>query len=141
MAAFAAQIKARNFLIKLDTNGVNPSALGALIKENLLDFVALDFKTTREKEKIFGRSGIFEAFLESLNLLVQNSVDFIVRTTLHSEILGADDLAKMREILDKNGYTKPHFLQHFVGDKKTLRPLSPHDRARFAGLKNVVVTN
>ena len=43
------KIKALGYKIKLDTNGSNPEVLEKLISKNLLDFVAMDVKTSLEK--------------------------------------------------------------------------------------------
>ena len=40
-------VKELGFLIKIDTNGSNPNVLKQLIKSNLIDYVALDFKGTK----------------------------------------------------------------------------------------------
>ena len=37
------------FLIKVDTNGSQPKVLEKLIEEQLIDYVALDFKGPKEK--------------------------------------------------------------------------------------------
>ena len=44
-----AEIKARGFLVKLDTNGTNPEMLLGLINDGLVDYVAMDIKNSPEK--------------------------------------------------------------------------------------------
>ncbi|MFP4482981.1 MAG: anaerobic ribonucleoside-triphosphate reductase activating protein, partial [Thermovirgaceae bacterium] len=48
LADFAGRIRDLGFLVKLDTNGTQPQALGALLEEGLLDFLAMDVKTSLE---------------------------------------------------------------------------------------------
>lgn len=49
---FIKQIKALDFLVKLDTNGTNPVLLEMLINNGLLDYIAMDIKAPLEKYKI-----------------------------------------------------------------------------------------
>ena len=46
---FIKLVKNLGFLIKVDTNGSQPKVLEKLIKEKLIDYVALDFKGPKEK--------------------------------------------------------------------------------------------
>ena len=43
------KIKSLGYLVKLDTNGSNPSLLEELIDEKLVDYVAMDMKNSYEK--------------------------------------------------------------------------------------------
>ena len=43
------EIKARGFLVKLDTNGTNPEMLSSLISDGLVDYVAMDIKNSPKK--------------------------------------------------------------------------------------------
>ena len=43
---FISSIKALGFLVKLDTNGTNPDILERLFQQKLVDFVAMDIKTS-----------------------------------------------------------------------------------------------
>lgn len=42
---FIAKIKAMGYLVKLDTNGSNPSMIKLLYEQRLIDYVAMDIKT------------------------------------------------------------------------------------------------
>jgi pyruvate formate lyase activating enzyme len=41
-----SEIKERGFLVKLDTNGAFPKVLEKLLENNMLDYVAMDIKTS-----------------------------------------------------------------------------------------------
>jgi len=45
------KIKQMDFLVKLDSNGSNPSMLKRLFDQKLLDFVAMDLKHRQEKHQ------------------------------------------------------------------------------------------
>ena len=48
LPAFAWRIKSRGFDVKLDTNGSNPGMIENLLKEKIVDYVAMDVKAPKE---------------------------------------------------------------------------------------------
>ncbi|WP_419773629.1 anaerobic ribonucleoside-triphosphate reductase activating protein [Halarcobacter sp.] len=108
------EIKEFGFKIKLDTNGSNPKLLETLLKRNLLDFVSLDFKSTKEKFKDITKSSLYERFISSLKLLTNSSINYEVRTTLHRDLLDEKDINKMQKVLSENGYKKTFYIQNFL---------------------------
>ncbi len=84
---FIIECKNLDYLVKLDTNGSNPKILCELIKENLLDYVALDVKTTlKDYQKVCGRGANYENVIKSLNLLKESSLKWEIRTTLYPDL-------------------------------------------------------
>ena len=67
-------IKELGFLIKIDTNGSNPNVLKQLIKSNLIDYVALDFKATRSNFQQITKSDLFPQFEKSFESLQEIKV-------------------------------------------------------------------
>ena len=107
-------IKALGYKIKLDTNGSNPKQLEKLLKKNLLDFVALDFKAPKEKFKTITKSNLYDKFIQSLQLLVESEIKYEVRTTLHNDLLNEDDINEMQTILIENDYKESYYIQNFL---------------------------
>ena len=114
------EIKQRGFAVKLDTNGTNPKMLAELIKEGLLDYVAMDIKNSPERYAenagLNAECGmqnaelIFDKVKQSAALLMEGRVDFEFRTTLAKELHSAEDM----EIIGKwlSGGEK-YFLQTY----------------------------
>lgn len=119
------------FELKIDTNGSRPDVLRQLVEENLVDYVALDFKALPENYWKVTRSDLFCAFEKSLENLLDSTVRFEVRTTVHSELLSHQDLEQMGNWLREKGYTGSYFLQHFRGDKETLEGLGESQKADY----------
>ena len=104
-----AEIKARGFLVKLDTNGTNPEMLLGLINDGLVDYVAMDIKNSPEKYpqtvglnaecRMENAELLLSAVKESASLLMQGRVDFEFRTTLMSELHTAEDMRAIGEWL------------------------------------------
>ena len=115
-----ASTKQLGFSAKVDTNGSRPAVLNALIKQGLVDYVALDFKALESRYQPVTRSGLFPAFAESLALLIAGDIPFEVRTTVHSELTSGEDLRMMVAYLQRAGYTGNYYLQHYVNDVPVL---------------------
>ena len=121
---FIKLVKNLGFLIKVDTNGSQPKVLEKLIKEQLIDYVALDFKGTKEKFFAITKSDFYSQFLSSFQLLQLSTVPFEIRTTYHSSLLNPEDIISMQEILLELGYDKTYYLQNFRNYQNTIAPLS-----------------
>lgn len=113
LTLFCHKIKELGFKIKLDTNGTNPTQLQKLIDAKILDFIALDYKAPKEKFYAITHSKNFDAFSDSLNLLLASNIEFEVRTTLHADLLDEKDINTIMDDLKKRGYTKTYFIQEF----------------------------
>lgn len=107
-------IKKLGFKIKLDTNGSNPILLKQLIKSDLLDYVALDFKSPENKYKTITKSSLYSEFIKSLNVLQNSSCKYEVRTTLHNDLLDVEDINIMQKVLIDNNYNQDFYIQKFL---------------------------
>jgi len=125
------EIKKLGFLVKIDTNGSNPDRLMGLIKENLVDYIALDFKATTAKFRAITQSDLFLKFSKTLNYLIQSGFPFEVRTTLHSELLNKADISEMIGFLEEKGYHGSYYLQNYRNDSETIGHLNNSARNGF----------
>ena len=107
------KIKELGYLVKLDTNGTNPSIIKELYKEGLIDYIAMDIKNSYKKYPITaGKKSIDnEAIKESIEFLLHSGVDYEFRTTIVNELHAIDD---MKEIAQMIKGAKRYFLQMFV---------------------------
>ncbi len=121
------EVKKMGFLIKIDTNGSNPAVLEALMVEETIDYVALDFKSTMEKFAKVTHSNLYNKFEKSLRLLIDSQVDFEVRTTFHSALLSIENLNEMVGILENFGYQGNFYVQLFRNTGKTISRLPEHE--------------
>lgn len=114
LEAICHAISALGFNIKLDTNGSNPELLKRLIDRRLIDFVAMDFKATKDKFKEITKSNYYDKFIESLKHLNSSTIEYEVRTTLHNDLLDEDDINEMQKVLVDNGYENNYYIQNFL---------------------------
>lgn len=108
------KIKELGFEIKLDTNGTRPQVVQKLLDEDLLTYIALDYKAPAGKFVTITANREYDRFHETLQLLCsQNKVNFEIRTTVHGSLLTAKDISTMQEHLHDSGYSGVHYLQNF----------------------------
>ncbi len=116
---FVKKIKKLNFLVKLDTNGYLPKILEKLMKENLLDYVAMDIKAPKEKyQKYTGKKIDISNIEKSIKILKSSGIDYEFRTTLSPGIL-KEDIFKIAKWISP---ARAYFLQEFLSTKTVINP-------------------
>lgn len=120
---FIKEIKAMGFAVKIDTNGSNPKILNSLIRDQLIDYVALDYKSLPHTFKELTQSGLFSEFQETLSLLIQSNIPFEVRTTFHSSLITESDFIEMIKYLESQNFEGNYYVQHFMDNVPTLSNL------------------
>ena len=128
LLAFCRSIKILGYKIKLDTNGMRPDVIKALIDNKLIDYVALDYKAPEAKMDEICGGGSEKRFWESFKILHQSGIGFEVRTTFHPELLDEEDIISMAKSLKRKGYDREYYVQIFQGGMKTIGNLSSSNR-------------
>jgi pyruvate formate lyase activating enzyme len=86
-------IKSLGFLVKLDSNGCNPAMLRDLIDSKTVDYVAMDVKAPLDDYgKAIGVDLKVDGIVQSIQLLMQNRVDYEFRVTVDRSLLDEADL-------------------------------------------------
>ena len=113
IADFIRKVRETGMPVKLDTNGSYPEKLRELVKEGLVDYVAMDIKNSKEKYPV--TVGLEKCDIgkieESVSFLLSGAVDYEFRTTVVKEFHTAEDIAS---ITDWISGAKRYFLQGFV---------------------------
>ena len=109
---FCANVKALGFALKLDTNGTNPALLRALIDGGLIDYAAMDIKSSRERYgTVCGIEGFDIAPVEeSVRILMEGRIPFEFRTTVVRELHRVEDFAAIGAWIEG---APRYFLQSF----------------------------
>ena len=114
LPSFISKIRALGYSVKLDTNGTHPEMLESLIRDGLVDYVAMDIKNTKEKYAL--TAGLDESFdistiERSIDVIMKKAPDYEFRTTVVRELHTPEDLVAISEwITDAKNY----FLQKYV---------------------------
>lgn len=90
------EIKKLHLKIKLDTNGTNPNLLKKIIKENLVDYIAMDIKNTWEKyEETIGAKVDLEKIKTSINLIETSKIPYEFRMTINKTMHQKNDILEV----------------------------------------------
>ncbi|MEW6069597.1 MAG: anaerobic ribonucleoside-triphosphate reductase activating protein [Candidatus Thermoplasmatota archaeon] len=129
---FAGALKNLGFGIKLDTNGSIPEMIEKLIKAQLVDYVALDFKAPFEKYNLVtGANAPIHSIKESVSILMNSNIDYEFRTTLVPTLLDENDVLEIARYIKG---CKRYVLQQFVPQQarsERLGGLQPYRKEKF----------
>ena len=107
---FIKKIKAIGYDVKLDTNGSNPEVIEKLINEGLVDYIAMDIKTSFIKyNDITNRNVNLDKIKKSIELIKSNNINYEFRTTVIKQFVSYEDLIKILNYLNCDRY----YLQKF----------------------------
>lgn len=124
---FIRKIKKLGFLIKLDTNGTNPAMLERLIKDKLIDYVAMDIKAPLEKyEKVTKSKVNLKDIQKSVDIIRNTGIDYEFRSTILPKLHSKEDILAIGKWLKGS---KRYFLQQFRPEKtldKKLQKENPY---------------
>ena len=76
------RIREMGFLVKLDSNGTAPEILKPLLREKLLDYVAIDIKNAPSQYAETCGADVIEYVEKSVALLKNSNIDYEFRTTV-----------------------------------------------------------
>jgi len=142
LTEFIRKIKQKGFLVKLDTNGSDPDYLKELIKEGLIDFVAMDIKAPLEDyNKAANVKVDVQAVKESVQLLLSGKIDHEFRTTVVPTITGMAEIEGIAKLITG---AKKYVIQQFEPENCKdieLRKLKPYDRETIAKMMRIAEKN
>ena len=127
------EVKALGFLVKIDTNGSNSKVVKQLIHDNLIDYVALDFKALKPNYNAITKSNLFDEFENSFELLLASTIPFELRTTYHSELISDVELDEMIHFLEYKKYKGNYYIQYFRNNVETIEKL-PFSKNKITSL-------
>jgi len=134
--------------IKLDTNGTQPEILESLLRQGLLDYVAMDLKAPLEADRYSALTGVafseerMERVRASVRLLLRGNVDYEFRTTVVPCLLEEEEIfAIARRIRGAARYTLQNFNPRETLDPRLREaaPLEPSILQRMQARVNEII--
>jgi len=122
------------FLAALETNGTNPGMVEKLIRDGLVDYIAMDIKAPLEEGKYMKAAGsgsgamsreLFRNVLKTIKIIMDSRVDYEFRTTVVPGIHSPGDI---EAIADSIKGARKYVLQQFLPENATepeLRKATP----------------
>ena len=114
----AGQIRELGYPVKLDTNGTHPDRLSDMIRNGLVQYVAMDIKNCPERyAETAGMNDIdIGPIRESVSILLEGITDYEFRTTTVAELHNDESFEQIGQWI--NG-AKRYYLQRFT-DRETV---------------------
>ena len=118
---FLSKLKKLGLKVKLDTNGSVPEMLSCVLKEGLVDYVAMDIKSSWENYSRVARlASVALKVKNSLSIIYEEGVDCEFRTTIFPGVHTMQDFISIAQCLKPGS---KYFIQNIKLDK-TLEPIS-----------------
>lgn len=137
------QLKEFGLPIKLDTNGYNPAVLETLLSQKLLDYIAMDIKTSFSKySQVTGVPVDIEKIKRSIQLIMNSGIPYEFRTTVVPKLVTTLDISA---ILQEINGAASYYLQQFSPAQclnpsyQTTLPYSAEELRRMGGLAGLYV--
>lgn len=132
-------IKDRGLLIKLDTNGSFPEKLEDLIRDGLVDRVAMDIKAPLEKYRETVRADVrVEDIVRSTDIIRNSGLPYVFRTTVVPGIIEDEDIVEIGRLLEgAKEFRIQQFSPRNTMDER-LRQVAPYTRDRVKELAALV---
>lgn len=122
--------KENSFKVKIDTNGSKPDILEMFIKDGLVDYVAMDIKTSLDKDRYKKACGVdvnLKDINRSIEILMNSKIDYEFRTTAVPLIVTKEDVRLiLKRIPDDKKYSIQKFVPHETLDPEymNIKPYS-----------------
>jgi pyruvate formate lyase activating enzyme len=137
--SFIQSIKKIPLYVKIDTNGSNPALIERLLEKSLLDYIAIDIKSSPDKYEIAtGVKADTAAIKETVELIKHSGINYELRTTCVPSFVELNDFIKIKEWI---GQVKRYYLQQFVNKETldaSLKELNPYPADVLNEFKEVV---
>ena len=115
---FLRKVKEMGYAVKLDTNGMLPQRLAEVLATKLVDYVAMDIKSSPDGYvAATGTDADVSAVTDSLSLLRQSGIPYELRTTAVRGLHTVADFAAIGQWL---GDVPAYFIQRFVDSGQLL---------------------
>jgi len=145
-------IRELGLLVKLDTNGTDPCVLEELVREGLVDYVAMDIKAPIERyeelaliEKNAASERVRKLVLESIHFLKsQDKVPYMFRMTLapilhESDIKAVADLADGAKIFQIQQFVPNEFSEKHYDEPPHTKEVAEYFATLFKGKVDEVI--
>lgn len=121
LPTFLHRIKAFGYQIKLDTNGTFPETIKQLVSNQLVDYIAMDIKNTREKYASTIGCTQFDItpITKSIDYLLQSHCAYEFRTTIVRELHSEQDIYSICQWIQG---ADAYYLQPYVNSPQVIKP-------------------
>ena len=139
LIGFLGRLRETGLFIKLDTNGYNTDMLMKILRKELVDYIAMDIKTSVEKYHIAsGRRIDISRILNSIRAIKESSIKYEFRTTCVPGLVEREDIESIAQLIKG---AEQYYLQQFRPDEPTLdssyMKVAPYSKERLEKFRNL----
>jgi pyruvate formate lyase activating enzyme len=117
---FIKKIKNLGFLVKLDSNGTRPDVLKKIIDAKLVDFIAMDIKSSLENYDMATGSKVDKDRIRlSVNMIMHSKIPYEFRTTVVPGLHTENDFVEIAKWISG---AEIYYLQEYREEQKILDP-------------------
>ncbi len=129
---FLKELKNEKFNVKLDTNGSNPEIIKEIIKNKLVDYIAMDIKVPFERYDEFGFK---KEVIETSNIIINSGINHEFRTTVVPNILNKKDIIQIsKDLKNSKKYVLQQFRNKFCLNKE-FEKVNPYSKNELEDMK------
>jgi pyruvate formate lyase activating enzyme len=120
LTRFLTRLRETRLSIKVDTNGYDADTVQELVVSGLVDYVAMDVKTSLEKYHVAaGRRVAVDTIQKSIGIIMGSSVEYEFRTTCVPGLVEKADIEGIARLIEG---ARRYYLQQYRADRPTLDP-------------------
>lgn len=138
LVAFCREMKGLGLLVKLDTNGTGPQVIKLLLEENLVDFIAMDFKGPFSRYELYsGVNAPVDKIKESFEIIKNSSIDYEFRTTIVPTLHTNADIEQMAQFIGDENWILQKFQPKLECIDMKLSRVKKHSDERMEEIQQV----
>ncbi len=100
LAELVKPIKDMGYPVKVDTNGYNPDLLKELLENGLVDYIAMDIKSSPENySSAAGKVIDINNIKKSINIIIDKAPGYEFRTTVVPSLIKKQDIESIAQLL------------------------------------------
>ena len=139
LVALLSKLREMDLSIKIDTNGYSTDMLCMVLEMGLVDYIAMDIKTSIDKYAVaVGLELNTDRILNSIKVILESSIEYEFRTTCVPELVDSKEIESISRLIE--GASR-YYLQQYRVEQPTLDPsymkLSPYSAAKLESFKTI----
>jgi pyruvate formate lyase activating enzyme len=139
LTTFLGKLQEMKLAIKIDTNGYNTSLLRELLMLRMVDYVAMDIKTSIDKYHIAAGMNIDTArILASIETIRKSSIEYEFRTTCVPGLVDSREIESIAQLIEGAAH---YYLQQYRVEEPMLDPsyikLSPYSSVKLESFRAI----
>ena len=133
------KLREMDLSIKIDTNGYNRDMLRMVLEAGLVDYIAMDIKTSIDRyNNAVGLELNTDRILNSIKIILESPIEYEFRTTCVPGLVDNREIESISCLIE--GAAR-YYLQQYRGEQPTLDPsymkLSPYSGEKLESFKTI----